>query len=225
MKEKTIIVNNTPFTYMDEVGDPYVFNSMSGDDMESILETTSELLSQCGVTFFLAFGTLLGSVREGYFIKGDDDVDIIVTDEKKLYNSLPYLWEHGLFINRIFEEELYTFHSEGKNGHIDMYILHPVDRWPYKNCVSIRGHYAPQKLFQGIDSNNYYIGKKSYPCPTNPENLLEWWYGKTWRIPQSRKATEDVLLRRLQLFPGECFRKGKRWIKRTIGLNDGKIKD
>lgn len=217
MKEITIEINAKPFTYMSEVGDPYVFNSVTQAEMEEALSKTAKLLDECGIEFFLTFGTLLGEVREGYFIKGDDDVDIIVTDEDKLFESLPYLWEHGLFINRIFEKELYTFHTEGRRGHVDMYILRPIDRWIYKNwCVSIRGHYAPKRFFEKITRGSYFIKDVSYPYPDNPEKLLEWWYGKTWRIPQSKKATEDVWLRRLETFPSRMYHKGLRKIKRMF---------
>lgn len=216
MKSKTIEINGHPFTYMDEVGDKYIFNPMNHHDMEDVLGTSAALLKECGIDFFLAFGTLLGAVRERYFIKGDSDVDIIIRDENKLYSSLPYLWEHGLYINRIFETELYTFHTEGRKGHIDMYIMHPVNKLFFRKCVSIRGHYAPKRFFECIESDGCHIGEISYPCPKNSEKLLAWWYGKTWNIPQSRKATEDVFLRRIYLFPGKYWRKGKRWIMRKI---------
>lgn len=217
MKSKTIEINGRPFTYMDEVGDPYIFNPMTTTDMEEILETTAKLLSDCDISFCLAFGTLLGAVRERYFIKGDDDVDIIVTDEEKLFASLPYLYEHGLYVNRIYKTELYSFHLEGRRGHVDMYILRPINKWIYKNwCVSIRGHYTPKRFFMVIDSGGCYIKQKAYPCPQHPEDLLEWWYGKTWRIPQPGKATLDVFLRRVQLFPHECWRKGKNRLKRLF---------
>ena len=217
MKSKTIEIDGQPFTYMDEVGDPYVFNTMTTTDMEGILDTSARLLEQCGIGFFLAFGTLLGAVREKYFIKGDDDVDIIVTDEDKLFACLPYLYEHGLYINRIYKTELYTFHTEGRRGHIDMYILRPIDKWVYRNwCVSIRGHYTPKRFFEVIDKGGCQIAEHSYPCPQHPENLLEWWYGKTWMIPQPGKAKLDVFLRRLAIFPRECWRKGKNRLKRLF---------
>lgn len=217
MKEKTIDINGKPFTYMDEAGDPYIFNPMSHSDMDDILRKTHELLTECGIQYFLTFGTLLGEVREGNFIKGDDDVDIVVTEEEKLYDCLPYLWEHGLFINRIWRTELYTFHTEGRRGHIDMYIMRPIDKWPYKNwCMSIRGHYTPKKFFNKIETGKYFIGDVSYPYPENPENLLAWWYGKSWRIPQSKKATLDVLPRRIWLFPSKMYHKVIRKIKRTF---------
>jgi hypothetical protein len=218
MKSKTIAIDGHPFTYMDEVGDPYRFNPMTSEDMEDILETTSRLLEECGIGYFLTFGTLLGAVREKYFIKGDDDVDIIVTDEEKLFACLPYLYDHGLFIDRIYKTELYTFHTEGRKGHIDMYILRPIDKWLYKNwCVSIRGHYTPKRFFEVIKKDGCCIGQNTYPCPQNPENLLEWWYGRTWRIPQSKKATLDVFIRRVYLFPRECWRKAKNRIGRLLG--------
>lgn len=219
MREKTIMINDAPFTYMDEVGDPYVFNAMTQEDMANILALGTTLLKECGIEFFLAFGTLLGSVREGSFIKGDDDVDIIVADEEKLYENLPFLAEHGLFINRIFKTELYTFHSEGRKGHIDMYIMRPIDKWVYRNwCVSIRGHYAPKRFFdKGIDAESYSINGINYPCPKHSEDLLKWWYGKTWRIPQAGKATEDVWLRRFELFPEKYWRKGRKYLKNMFG--------
>ena len=138
MREKTIMIKDAPFTYMDEVGDPYVFNAMTPKDMESILELAATLLKECGIEFILSFGTLLGSVREGYFIKGDDDVDIIVTDEERLFESLPYLAAHGLYINRIFKTELYTFHSEGRKGHLHRGALLPERPFTMSERLEIR---------------------------------------------------------------------------------------
>lgn len=215
MKETTIFIHGKSFTYLNEVGDPYVFNFMTQDDANEILTKASSLLDKCGIEFFLAFGTLLGAVRESDFIKGDEDVDIVIKDEEALYDNLPYLWEHGLFINRIFKSELYSFHTEARKGHLDIYILKPVECWPYnKWCVSIRGHYPPIKYFERIEKGHYSIRNICYPYPKNPEDLLEWWYGKTWRIPQSRKPIEDVWLRRLETFPSRMYHKVIRKIKR-----------
>lgn len=223
MKERTIEINGKPFTYMDEVGDPYIFNTMTQEDTQEVLKKTSKLLEECGIDFFLAYGTLLGAVREGNFIKGDEDADLIVTDEKKLYESLPFLWEKGLFINRIFDTKLYQFHTEGRKGHLDMYILRPIDRGVYKNrCMCLCGHYVPKRFFEKIGKGKYFIGEDSYPYPENPENLLEWWYGKTWRIPQNKKATLDVWPRRVWLFPSKMYHKVIRKIKRTFAKKSHK---
>ena len=41
-------------------------------------------------------------------------------------------------------------------------------------------------------------------------------FGKTWMIPQPGKAKLDVFLRRLAIFPRECWRKGKNRLKRLL---------
>ena len=42
----------------------------------------AELLNRSGINWCVFFGTLLGLVRDGDVIKGDDDIDIY-TDESK----------------------------------------------------------------------------------------------------------------------------------------------
>ena len=50
------------------------------DDMKEIqLELMDELDRVCreqGITYFLAYGSLLGAVRHGGFIPWDDDIDV-----------------------------------------------------------------------------------------------------------------------------------------------------
>ena len=215
MREKTIIVKDTPFSYMDEWGDPYVFNPATHQDMLALLRLATTLLNDCGIRFILAYGTLLGAVREGSIINGDDDIDLIVTDEEKLFNSLPYLYEHGLFVNRIFTTELYTFHSEGRRGHLDIYIMRsPHNRLYNSWCVSISGHFTPKRFFEGVEENHYFIEGDSYPCPKDSEGFLKWLYGKNWRIPQSNKGKTGVFFQRMSRFFPKYWGKLKRKLKR-----------
>lgn len=217
MKETTILIKGGPFTYRDEWGDPYVFNPATPQDMLALLRMATTLLNDCGIRFFLAYGTLLGAVREGSIINGDDDIDLIVTDEEKLFNSLPYLYEHGLFINRIFSTELYTFHSDGRKGHLDIYIMRsPHNRLYNSWCVSISGHYLPKRFFGEVDYSQYQIDGEFYPCPENPENLLKWLYGRSWRTPKSKKGKSGVFLQRLAQFPRRFYGKVKRKLKHIL---------
>lgn len=218
MKECTIVINNKPFTFQSEVGDKYDFHHMEPEDGERILDLTAKLLNACEVPFFLAFGTLLGAVREGYFIKGDEDVDIIITDEDKLYQCIPYLYEHGLLINRIYRGALYSFHTEDRKGHIDLYVLREFQKSIWKRrCFCIHEKAMPKKYFRHIETGAYTLGGNQYPYPQNPETLLEWWYGKDWRIPQNKKGRYEVLSRRIWKFPRQFFWKQQRRIKRIIG--------
>ena len=106
MKERTILVKGKPFTYNDE-GDEMTYDTVSPisvEDATKLLAKTKELFDKCGIRFCLAFGTLLGAVRDGSIIKGDEDVDIFVESEEDLWNSLPFLDENGLRICRIEEK-------------------------------------------------------------------------------------------------------------------------
>lgn len=204
MKQSTIIISGKPFTYQDEVGDPYLFNKCTPDDAHSILTLTDNLLSKCGINYFIAFGTLLGAVREGDFINGDEDVDIVTSDEQKLYESLPYLAQNGLFVNRIFREELYSFHLDGRRGHIDIYVLKKITKPSIlsKHYVKICGHLQPRRYFCNIiNDGKYTLRGHAYPYPNDPEKILVQWYGRSWRIPQDKQAVEDILfIRILHLF-------------------------
>lgn len=217
MNNKTIIIKGIPFSYMDEWGDPYVFNEATPQDLLAILKLASSLLENCGISYFLSYGTLLGAVRNGSLIKGDEDIDIIVTDEDRLFNSLPFLYENGLYINRIFKNELYSFHTDGRKGHLDIYIMKPIENWFYRSwCVSISGHYMPRKFFSGIDKDHYQIEGESYPCPVDSEGFLAWLYGKSWRIPQSKKGKTGVFPQRVVKFFPKYYGKLKRKVKRII---------
>lgn len=104
-----------------------------------------------------------------------------------------------------------------------MYIMKPINKRLYKNwCVSISGHYTPKRFFMGIDKDHYQIDGIFYPCPQNPENLLSWYYGKSWRIPQSKKAKSGVFPQRLVKFPSKTWGRIKRKIQRILaGMRTG----
>ncbi len=210
MKTTTITIQGKTFSYQDEAGDPYIFNDFGLTDATNILQLTNRLLNECKIPYFLAFGTLLGAVREGSFIKGDADVDIIISDEDRLYDSLPYLYENGLFINRIYRGELYTFHTEGRHGHIDLYVMRDVvsPRLLRKSHVRICNHLQPKRFFSNIvNDGRFKLCGESYPYPADPENLLVHWYGRNWRIPQDKQADVFTLPQKVMFFIKKVVRK------------------
>ncbi|MBQ8704674.1 MAG: LicD family protein [Bacteroidales bacterium] len=215
MKTTVITIQGKQFSYQDEAGDPYIFNPLNKDDANNILQLTDRLLNECGIPYFLAFGTLLGAVREGDFINGDEDVDIIISDEERLYNSLPYLYKHGLFVNRIYRDELYSFHTEGRHGHIDLYVMKEVTKPRIFRRIYTRICYNlhPKHFFTEISNDGKYkLHGKSYPYPSNPEKLLVHWYGRNWRIPQNKQADTFIIPVKIQRFVKKCFHKIKKVI-------------
>lgn len=184
MKKRTIIVKGKPFTYNDE-GDEMTYETISPicvDDAKKLLAKTKELFDKCGIRFCLAFGTLLGAIREGSIIKGDEDVDVFVESEEKLWNNIPFLYENGLRICRIEEKYVYSFHVDNKS-YIDVYFKAklPFSVWSLW-CDSLLCRAVPRRYISKYDSFNF-LGVDCL-VPHRPERILEFWYGKSWRVPK-----------------------------------------
>ena len=61
---------------------------ISSEDAKQILFKTQDVFSQIGIDVYLAYGTLLGAVRNQAIIPGDLDVDVYIKDEKKMFQHL-----------------------------------------------------------------------------------------------------------------------------------------
>ncbi len=185
MKKTTIIIQGKPFTYIDEKEDiTYdTITAISTDDAKDLLETTKRLFDQCGIRFSLAFGTLLGAVRDKDIIKGDEDVDIFIDNEDLLRNNLPFLYENGLKVCRFFEHRFYSFHTTN-NSYIDVYIKEkmPFSIWSLW-CDCLNGNAVPKRYVNKFDTIEF-LGME-FLCPHNPERILCYWYGKSWKTPIS----------------------------------------
>lgn len=187
MKESKLIINGEYFYYNDELEDITYDNisPISEEDGREILLKTKELFKAIGLKFYLSFGTLLGAVREGTIIPGDEDVDIMINDEDILYNNLPYLYNNNFKLCRIVKGIFYSFRINEK-AYIDVYIIKKLNFSIWKPfCYSLAGYVTPKKYLTNHTEINFLNEK--FLCPTNPEKLIEFWYGKDWRIPKSGK--------------------------------------
>ena len=181
MVKRTIIIKGVPFSY-DEIELSYAnTNPMSPEDGRCILIKTRDLLKLKGLNVYLTFGTLLGAVRDKAIIKGDEDVDVFVDNEEMLVESIPYLYENGLKVFRCSKGSVYSF-CMGTNTYIDIYILRPL-KWSIWSfyCYALHKNVTPKKFFKEYQ-NIEFLGD-TFMCPKNPESLLEFWYGKSWRTP------------------------------------------
>ena len=84
---------------------------MSKDEGKELLYLVKRLFAHQKLSFYLAFGTLLGAIREHNIIDGDEDLDIFVDNEALLVNSLPFFAENGLFLIRAIKGDTYSFRS------------------------------------------------------------------------------------------------------------------
>ena len=172
-----------------EIQDPKtwdIFYSESKFDRnvyEANLLDLSNVLNKFKVPFYLAFGTLLGALREHDFIVGDTDVDIMVMEQYK-----------SVLVQALLSEELRTsglnllranewLASVGrKHGYIDCYIFRQNDDG-ISRCWSYWIETERIKNHETIE----FLGK-NFNIPRDPESYLSRVYGN-WKVKAGTHAS------------------------------------
>lgn len=141
------------------------------------LKLFKTILTKNNIKFQLAYGTLLGAVREHDFISHDEDIDLVILEEEKqhTFDILPQLIAEGFEIARYDRRGLLSIIRKGE--YIDIYFM-KSDGNGIRTCSGILviekflTHTAPIN-FKGEE----FEGPKDY------EEFLEWVYGKSWSTP------------------------------------------
>lgn len=177
--QKEIIINGKPF-YYDAVDLKFAEGPViTFEQARDILFDMKRLLDNKGIRFWLIYGTLLGAIREKSFISHDFDVDIQTDMFDEFLSIIPYLDAEGMKLIRVDPSRVYTFSKGGV--YIDVYIKKsapfPFSLW----CYWLNGNIVPKKYITPYKTIDF-LGK-DFLVPGNPEGLLEFFYGKTWRTP------------------------------------------
>ena len=158
------------------------------------------LVSDClkDIPHFIFFGTLLGYVREGSIIKGDDDIDIYVDRKmRKAINEL--LAGSEMKIRRRKEKFKTEFFAQGVRsfGEVqtfaDFYCYednperdYVVDNWnfhgKFKNPETAM--HVPRSLLFPLQSGQ--MQGINVSLPADPEGCCEFLYGKNWKTPLAK---------------------------------------
>ena len=144
------------------------------------------------VHYTLAFGSILGAIREHGFIKHDLDIDIFVWYRDFSSSLIPMLEKVGFSLCRSISIDSDKYGREDtvqyKGVHIDVFYLYPaIDKYPYccdflpvdgnrrlPRRVEIPVSYNRKRaVFEGI---NVYI-------PENAEQVCEFRYGPDYMTP------------------------------------------
>ena len=160
-------------------------------------------LSDINVNYTLAFGTMLGAVREGGFIKHDLDIDVAIWNEdySPMLNNI--LSKYGFRRTHVFNVENGTFGREEtyeyKGVGIDIFYFYIdslgntycCDFLAHKGCATFNqsmkeyGSVIARKLILPLEKEVRSVnfeGIETY-IPFNAEKILEFRYGPDYMIP------------------------------------------
>jgi len=172
------------------------------DELFTHLKFISRLLKNNNIKHWLIYGSLLGAVREHDIISYDYDFDLAAYIEdvdsildlnkiiqkdgyefKKLYlndDTNKKIWRVSLkvFYNNIEMGDIYLY-TKFKDGFMRrFYVNDGIYFWPKSTF--------PSWFIEELDTIK--VRDEVFHIPRNPEILLEYWYGKTWKIPIKAKA-------------------------------------
>lgn len=137
------------------------------------------ILDQNNVLFLLAYGTLLGAVREHDFISHDEDIDLIMMkkDMPKFLSLLFVLRENGFAIARYESRGFLSIIRKGE--YIDFYFFDDYPKNPKLSycCMDI----YPKALLE--DTAPIEFQGVMFQAPRDYIKYLEFNYGKSWHTP------------------------------------------
>ena len=127
--------------------------------------------------FFLAYGTLLGAVRERDFIDHDEDIDLGADyQDVDLFMSMLFeLRDNGFEVARWDDRGLLSIIRN--NEYIDIYFFKRYNDKLLINC----GEPLPTKFLENQDVIEF--KGVVFNAPADVVGALEFWYGKNWKTP------------------------------------------
>lgn len=188
---------------------------MNKENAKYLLTTIKNVFEARGVTFLLSYGTLLGAIREHDFIGHDSDMDTMIwqKDFQKAWDAIPELEKKGINLHCYCLPWIFTFEYKGETCDVDV-LQEAIWPWNIRYCLT-HLEYIPKSFFENT-TTIVFLGER-FTVPADTEKVLEYHYGKTWRIPgggSGRVESYVFFWRYAHRFIQKCIRYAKKhWFK------------
>jgi SAM-dependent methyltransferase len=198
-------------------------DSQGSEQVDELMKHVSDLLdalgTKCGVPAYIAYGTLLGAVRNGQLIGYDNDVDLAyvashetpVDIARESFRIQRTLTEQGWLVRRGSGSRLNVrlLMEDGSGRHIDIFTAFWIGDTFHTaidiGCRLSRDDVLPVSY---VDLCGHRV-----PAPADPEAMLAAAYGESWRVPDPAFQYDSPawLKRRFSGFFGGLITHRKRW--------------
>ncbi|MBC83331.1 MAG: hypothetical protein CL454_00555 [Acidimicrobiaceae bacterium] len=152
----------------------------SSQRLQGALSKVIRVFEAENIEYALAYGTLLGVVREDRPINGDDDVDFFIAPnqwEKAVATMEKHFFSLRQMQNLLIYPHFKTFMVD--NVQVDLYKLHDTEDGRTIDCWN--EHVFPREAMYP------FLRHGQYSVPKNPQRLLAHVYGQDWRVPRGGK--------------------------------------
>lgn len=159
------------------------------DDYVGLMQRVIATLGDCGYAAMLAYGTLLGAVREGNFLAHDDDIDLFIPTNATTRNSV-----EDVLASLAEQLRSRGWHTSRPNSYTNFHLIDPAsklhaDVFPLLvngdrtslHMEKMRLREIPTDMLLPPRSVTF-LGQEM-PVPADPEAFLTERYGKDWTTP------------------------------------------
>jgi SAM-dependent methyltransferase len=168
------------------------FDTRSADHVEPLIRAIDDVLStlrSVGVDAFLAYGTLLGAVRDGRLIGHDSDADLgylsafehpvdVMRESFRLQRALV---EHGYVVTRYsgIAFKVDVRESDGSVRGLDVF-----GGFMYDGRLHLMGEIrTPFEREWVVPLGTTTLEGREFPAPADTDRFLTATYGPSWRVP------------------------------------------
>ena len=167
-------------------------------DATFLFSEAVSILNKLKISYFITDGTILGLYRDKKFIPHDNDIDLALIDNKKLFTLFFSFLKKGWLPMRILLKDFHIyqliFH---KNKVIIDFCNWKKDSGKIKFlCPEVKG--LRQQDIKFYTPTLFHFHGKNYLTHSNLEEWLEIHYGSDWRLPKRYKGdwmmdTKDII--------------------------------